>query len=714
MAESFFDSSWYRVANLVLRLRSNARVYRQVFRGQVWFVIQDHQTGQFHRLTPAANLFTSMMDGTKTVDQIWQACGEQLGDDQASQGEVIKLLSQLHRANVLHGELPPDVEELARRAVKTRRSKITQRFKNPLGIRLPLLDPERFLTATQGAIAWAFGPVGAILWLSVVIAGGVLAILHWDALSSNVADRVLVGNNLLQMIVAYTLIKGLHELGHAYTVKRWGGEVHEIGLMFLVFMPVPYVDASSSSAFPSKWQRAAVAAAGILMELFIAACAMIVWVNVEPGFVHASAYNVMLIAGVSTLLFNGNPLLRFDGYYVFSDLIEIPNLGKRANDYFFYQLKTRFLKLQHQENPASAPGEAGWMLFYSIASFIYRMSLLLVITWYLLNEIPVAGLLLAAWMIFNSLVMPLYKGIRFLVTNPAMHVHRRRKIAIISGVLAAVLLVLLGTPVPWNTVTEGYVWVPEQSVVRARSEGTIEAILVEPNSQVTAGTPLIRLVDPLQDAEIRVTEAERQQLAYQLQAVQLVDRVQAKMISEQIRRTDATLAHLREQAEKRTISAEAQGQFAIAAPQDMIDRLVRRGDAVAYLVGNEAVVHVLVDQDHIDLVRNRTQRVEVRFSESIDHLIEAQVARETPAAVEDIPHQALSTSGGGKIALDPSDPESQKLLNSMFQLELALEGTPPDKSIGGRAYVRFDHGYAPLGPRLLRQLRQLFMGVIDA
>ena len=105
------------------------------------------------------------------------------------------------------------------------------------------------------------------------------------------------------------MLKALHELGHGYAVKAFGGAVHELGVMFLVFAPVPYVDASAASEFRSKWRRALVGAAGMIVEVFIAALALYVWLAVEEGFVRALAYNVMLIAGISTVLFNGNPLL---------------------------------------------------------------------------------------------------------------------------------------------------------------------------------------------------------------------------------------------------------------------------------------------------------------------------------------------------------------------------------------------------------------------
>ena len=138
---------------------------------------------------------------------------------------------------------------------------------------------------------------------------------------------MLSAQNLLLLWLVFPVIKLLHELGHAYAAKAGGGEVHEMGMMLLVFMPVPYVDATAAGGFRSKWRRALVGAAGMLVELFIASLCMFVWVLVEPGVMRAVAFNVMLIAGVSTVVFNGNPLLRFDGYYILSDLIEIPNLA---------------------------------------------------------------------------------------------------------------------------------------------------------------------------------------------------------------------------------------------------------------------------------------------------------------------------------------------------------------------------------------------------
>ena len=169
------------------------------------------------------------------------------------------------------------------------------------------------------------------------------------------------------------MVKVVHEFAHAYAVKLWGGEVHEMGIMLLVLMPLPYVDATSASAFRLKRRRMLVGAAGVLIEIFVAAVAMLVWVNVEPGAVRAISYNVMLVAGVSTLLFNGNPLLRYDAYYVLSDYLEIPNFGTRSTRYLSYLLQRYLLGIKDASFPPASAGEKRWLLFYAVASSIYRV-----------------------------------------------------------------------------------------------------------------------------------------------------------------------------------------------------------------------------------------------------------------------------------------------------------------------------------------------------
>src|SRR6187399_1094181 len=369
MAGMLFSPSWYRVAALKPRLRGHVEIHRHSYRDAIWFVLQDHSSGRSHRLTPAAYAFIGLMDGTRTVQNIWDLCNERSGRDAPTQDDVVRLLGQLHAADALICDVPPDTRELFRRFQRQQRQTWRQRTWTPLAIRVPLFDPDRFLERTAFLVRPLFGWLGAVIWLSIVSAGLVLAGLNWSALSENVVDRALAPQNLLLLWFVYPLVKAVHELGHAYATKIYGGEVHEIGVMFLVFVPVPYVDASAASSFPNKHERMVVGAIGIGVEMLLASVAVFVFAHATNGMVHAVAYNVILIGGVSTLLFNGNPLLRFDGYYVLSDILEIPNLGQRATKYLGYLVQHYLFGIESAETPATAQGEEFWLFSYGVTSF---------------------------------------------------------------------------------------------------------------------------------------------------------------------------------------------------------------------------------------------------------------------------------------------------------------------------------------------------------
>ncbi|MFW6076445.1 MAG: peptidase M50, partial [Hyphomicrobiales bacterium] len=482
--KSFHSADWHRVAQLRPRLRSNAGIHRQEFRGQLWYVLQDRASGRFHRFSPEAWLVISLLDGRRTVAAIWDIACARLGDDVLTQGEVIRLLSQLHQADVLQGDVMPDVARMLDRSAKQERKKRFLSFVNPLAMRFPLLDPDAFLSATMPLVRPLFGWLGAGLFLGFVAYALVQLGFYWDPLTENVTDRVLSADNVILLLVTYPFVKALHELGHGYAVKRWDGEVHEIGIMFLVFMPVPYVDASDASQFREKYRRMMVGGVGILVEMFLAALAMLVWVNAEEGLVRALAFNVMLIGGVSTLLFNGNPLLRFDGYYVLADLLEIPNLGHRANRYVGYLVQRYLFGVDTAENPVTAPGEPKWLFSYAIAAFFYRLFIVAVIVVFVANLFPLIGVLLAIWSVVIMFGVPLAKQVWFLLTSPTLRRRRGRALAVTAAGLGAAAAAVTLVPLPHATLADGVVWTPHEATVYAGSAGHVASVLAEPDRRV--------------------------------------------------------------------------------------------------------------------------------------------------------------------------------------------------------------------------------------
>jgi putative peptide zinc metalloprotease protein len=711
MMASLFSNSWYRVAELKPRLRAHAQIHRQTFRGQVWYVLQDHQSGRFFRVSPAANRMLCLMDGRRTLREIWDIAGERAADDPPTQDETIQLLAQLHAADLLQGELPPDVGELAERSERADRRRLLQRLRNPMALRVPLFDPDRLLDLTLPLIKPLFSVVGFFCWLALVATGAVLAALHWSELLANVADRVLVAENIALIALVYPIMKALHEAGHACATKVWGGEVHEVGVMLLVFIPVPYVDASASAAFREKRRRIVVGGAGIIVELALAAIAVIVWLNASPGLGRAVAFNVVLIGGVSTLFFNGNPLLRFDGYYILADLIEIPNLATRANAYLFFLVQRHLLGVDGLDNPASAPGEAKWLLAYAILSLLYRMLVSFGIAVFLATRLFILGIAMAIWAIISIAVLPIIKGIRFLATSPRLRGQRQRAIGTVAGIAAFAAAILFLLPLPYATVAQGVVWIPDRAEVRAKAEGFVTDVLTTPGSRVEAHRQLVALEDPILSARVSLIDAQREEMQLRLEAVRQLDRVQAEVLQEQVQRLSSTLAAYRTRADELNIAAEQGGRFVLPHAEDLPGRFFKRGDLVGYVIGdNDLVVRVVVPQADVDLVRQRTRAVKAYFAENLEQPVPARVLREVPAAQNEVPSLALTAQAGGPIVLDPGKTQKPTSLFSTFLFDVDLLEPVPPRMAGARVYVRFDHGYEPLAFRILRAFRQFFLG----
>src|SRR3989442_9515468 len=426
MSAPLLSNSWYRVAGLRPRLRSHARLHRHRYRGEVWYLLQDLASGRVHRFTRPARTVMAALDGERSVEDIWALVGARLGEAARTEAETVTVIGQLDAADLLESGVTPDVAELFARGEREVRARRQRSFANPMALRIPLWDPDAFLDGIPGLIGLIWGGWGGVLWLAIVLPALFLLPLHWPELTNNFSDRVLAVDNLVALYLAFPVIKLLHELGHATATKAGGGEVHDMGIVLLVLLPVPYVEASAATTFRSKYRRAMVGAAGMAAELFVAALAFYAWLLIEHGVARAVLFNVMLIAGVSTLIFNGNPLLRYDAYYILADLIEIPNLGARALRYWAYLIERYALGVRDAEAPARSRGEKAWFVFYGIAASVYRILVTVVIALFIASRFFVVGVLLAGWALVAMAVLPIVRGLRHLTGSPRLRRHRRQ------------------------------------------------------------------------------------------------------------------------------------------------------------------------------------------------------------------------------------------------------------------------------------------------
>jgi len=710
MKGNFFSPSWYRVASLKSRLRGHVEIHRHYYRNEIWYVLQDHASGRFQRFTPSAYFLMGLMDGKRTIQEIWEEGYARLGDEAPTQDEMIRLLSQLHAVDVLQCDVSPDTCELLKRFEKQRFSTLKQNLICPLFMRFPLFDPERFLERFQPYVRPLFSWLGTILWLAVVGTGIFLAGVHWPALTENFTDRVLAAHNLVLLWFTFPILKAFHEFGHAFAVKVWGGEVHEMGIMMLVLTPVPFVDASAASAFREKRKRILVGAAGMIVELFIAAIALFIWINAETGPVRAITYNIVFLASVSSILFNGNPLLRFDAYYILGDILEISNLGQRGIQYTMYLVQRYLFGFREAEPPLAASGERFWFVVYTIASYAYQLIIYAGIVFFIANKFFIIGIILAVWGGIGMIVVPGSEIFRYLFSVPNFHRKRTRVITVCVLLAAFMVGVLCLLPVPLGTRAEGILWVPEQCFVRAGTEGFVERTVAMPGTLVKKGDPLIECSDPLLPAHIRVLESQLQELKA-LHDHQIVEnRVQAGITGEEMGHVAAQLDRAREREGELVIRSCTDGIFIVPRAQDLPGRFVRRGELLGYVIDRSTITaRVVVEQSDVDFVRQRTRGVAVRLAEEICDIVPAVLRREVPAATDQLPSRVLGQEGGGDIPIDPRDMQGVKAFQKVFLFDLELPDTACLLKVGSRVYVRFDHGWEPVIWRWSRAVRRLFI-----
>ena len=707
MAPNRLSPSWYRVATLRPRLRSHARVHRHEYRGRRWYVLQDRMSRRSHRLNPPAHYLVGLMDGRRTLQELWDAAAQRFGDEAPTQDEVIQLVGQLHAADLVQCEGAPDVDELLRRARRTRNRTLMAKLLAPLAIKLPLFDPDRLLERWLPWFQPLFGPLGALVWLAVVGWGAFSAAQHWNELTQDIGNRVLAPENLLVLGLVFPLLKAAHEFGHACAVKAWGGEVHEMGVMFLVLMPVPYVDASAAAAFPERRQRVIVGAAGMAVELFIASAALLFWLDMQPGVLRAVLFNVMLIAGVSTVLFNANPLLRFDGYYILSDLIDIPNLRQRAQQCLGAVLQRRLFGVANEAVQAT-PREAAWFVFFSIASFLYRLTVTFAIAVFIGSHYFAVGVLLAIWAVATGILAPVVWLVGFIAFSPRLRRHRTRAVLTSTALAAALFVLVFVVPVPSWTNAQGVLWDAEQSVVRSGADGFVQRVAAQPGSRVRRGDPLVEADDPLLTPRLKIVRAEKEAAEARYQAERMENVAASLLTLEKLKALEADLQRLEERTRDLVVRAPADGIFAMAAPENLPGRFLKQGEQVAHVIPEGRVTcRVLVTQEPVHLVRSSTRLVRARLAERPRDTVEARVLREVPLAMDRLPSLALSQLGGGDVALDPRT-GTAKALQTHFELEIELLTERP-AGAGGRVYLRFDHQPETAGRQVWRAAQQLYL-----
>lgn len=704
-----YSESWYRIAEQHAALRPHLHIRRQFYRGERWYVLHDPINNQFFRLRASAYNFVSRLHMTRTIEQAWQDCLAAHPDRAPGQEDALRLLAQLYAANLLYSDLPADSAKLFERYQQRRDREMKSRLLNIMFARIPLLDPDHFLKAAMPLVKLVISPVGALLWLFVAGAGIKVALDNTDALREQ-SQGVLSPDNWFLLYLGFVIIKTVHEFGHAIMCRRFGGEVHTMGIMFMVFTPMPYVDATSSWSFRSRWQRVLVGAGGMIPELLLAACMMFVWANTGAGALHSLAYNMMFVASVSTLLFNANPLMRFDGYYILSDLIDIPNLYFRANQQLIYLIEHYAFGCQKAESPAHSRREAWWLGVYGLAGHIYRTCVFAVILFFLSSRYLILGVIMAAVCFVAWIVMPVVKLVQYLSTSPRLERNRVRAVSVCVGAVAVLLVFLELIPFPNNFRAPGVLQASEHTIVVNASPGSIRSLLATPGSQVQRGQPLLQLGDP--ELEFEVATAQAQLAESAAQELRALQEQTADLMPIRSRRevVEKHLHRLEEQQAALTVRAPHDGQW--VAPE--VDRLsgawFPRGTALGQVINSGSFYFsaIVSEKDASRLFTREIRRAEIRLRGQAGITVPVSEQKIIPAEHQVLPSAALGWRGGGEVPVELNDTSGVRAAEPFFELRATL---PPDAAAlflhGRSGKIRFQLAPEPLLHQWVRTLRQL-------
>ena len=672
-----------------------------------------------------------LLDGNATIRSLCEAFQLRYRPRVLSEDEVRRFVGQLVSLGLVVAEAPGYGSLLL-----TRRSELQSRHRwgkllSLLAIRFRGIDPDRWLGVTVSWLHWLFSPWAVVAGVTLIVSALALVVVQFDELQARLPETqaLLSASNLIWLSALLAIVKVLHELGHGLTCKRFGGECHELGVMLLVFTPTLYCNVSDAWTIRSKWKRMAVSGAGMWVEMVIAAVATMLWWFSQPGLFHTLCLNLMFLCGVSTLLLNGNPLLRYDGYFVLADWLEIPNLQQQAQSSVRSMVSSWFCGFRTEPEPA--PLRHMGLLAYGIASAAYRVMVTGLMLWGLHHWLQPWGLgaiaqLLAVPTIMALALAPLLAASRFLVAPANRNRIRWLRFWSRSLLTVVTLVALFAIPIPMRVSAGALVDDGDAQRVYVTMAGRlVEALAI--GQSVEAGQVVARLEDPQRD--LRMAEMTGK-LELQKQRLESLERrrvsepqlaLEASALREAIRDLEQQLVQQQADGQRLVLRAPRAGTVLPVPrrePQEVPgalptwngspleernrDCFLSEGTTVC-LVGtrHSHFATLLISQDDIDLVRVG-QWVRLRWDELTGDIAFGTI--EELAALEEA---SLSPQEMARMDL-PQTPDRVHLLGTWYRARVRMDehGISPLRGSAGQA--RIEVSPRPLGSRLARWFRRTF------
>jgi len=676
-----------------LKLKDSLRFTMRQSGGSAHFMVEDEVTGRFFRVGLPQYTFMSMLDGQRTVSTALMKTATLLREHAIDESEAANLCKWAIESGLVESENGNSTARRVEQHEQLQKQKMVS-YLNPMMMRIPLFNPDPAITVISRFVGFLVSPVGGLIWLTVCLFGFLQLANQWDAFFLNRANS-FGASDIAWIAFTWVLLKLIHELAHSVVCKQFGGRVHSCGILFLLMIPMPFVDVTSSWRFDNKWKRILTSAAGMMSEMFIAAIACYIWVSSEPGPLQFHAGNVIISATLHTLLFNINPLMRFDGYYMLSDWLEIPNLAMQGRAW----LKGKFKRL-YFGNKSAKLKETGFrgvaVRAYGVLAMAWFFTIAIGLSLAASSFIEGFGLLVAIIGLVLWAGLPLFKLIKFTAVGTDTENPNRKWFA---GAMTCTLLIVAGflylCPSPSVVSAPVVIDYDPFSVVRANSTGFAHAIHVADGQRVEEGDLLVTLENldlqhELQSLliDISISELRSNNLfnAGEISQVQLERESLESMLKQkkdlQDRIADLTiLAPQSGVVLARDLDASVGKHF---VPGDEILSIARPGEIQAIALTRQTDIEWVGDDQDAEIQLLIWGRHE-------NDLLTGRIKHVAPRARDDMPHEAFAATAGGPLAVVPrgqvednSEEGDMMLTEPRVPIEIELDPDDREKLIAGQ------------------------------
>lgn len=737
LADSLVNSA---TRPLRLRKRPDLVERRNKYHGKSYWILKDPVGLNYFRFHDEEYAILSWLDGVRSLESIREQFQREFAPQRISLQELQQFVGMLHRNALVISDSGGQGRQLRRRADTKRRREIRSKLANLLALRFRGIDPERILTAILPAFGWLFTAPAIIAALVFGLASLLLVFINWTTFSNKLPgfEQFFAAENWLALGATMAAVKVLHEFGHGLSCKKYGGECHEMGVMLLVFTPCLYCNVSDSWMLPSKWQRVMIGAAGMYVELILASIATWVWWYSEPGLVNFLALSIMFLCSVSTVLFNGNPLLRFDGYYILMDILEIPNLRQKSSETLKQWFQKTCLGLKVQENPFLPQRNRFWFGIFTVASSIYRWVVVFGIIWFLNQVLKPYGLqsigrAVAVASVVGMFAAPTVQIVKFFRTPGKVAQMKPKRILITSALAAAVIGFVAFVPLPFHVDAAFEIQPQDAYHVRVIEPGQMGQWYRRPGSYVRAGQAICQLRNLELEAAAASAQTEFDVHSVRLQQMERqanIDPSQARLISSQRQLLESAAEQLgiaQSRVKNLTIVARRDGVIIepplkteqgsetdqlpgwTGSPFSLVNRQAyyAESDLLCFVADpGEMEAVMLVDQFDVELLKVG-QPVEIMLYSARLNSLQGRIESIATADVQEAP-QSLASQAGGAMEMVADENGRMRPLSTAYQARVAIESDHVPLRPGYRGDAKIHLDWKPLGWRLARFVTKTF------